>query len=96
MPIIYYLITINILSAFIFFIDKKSAIIKRRRISEITLHFLELLGGIFGILIMMYLIHHKNKKASYFIVSYLILIIWLIITYINYDILIQFINCKFQ
>jgi len=95
MPIIYYLITINILSAFIFFIDKKSATIKRRRISEITLHFLELLGGIFGILIMMYLIYHKNKKASYFLISYIILIFWLLMIYIKFDVLLQFIYCKF-
>lgn len=95
MLIVYYFISINILSAFVFFIDKRNAIKKSRRIPETTLHFLELIGGIISILIMMYLLHHKNKKASYFLISYIILIFWLLIIYYKFDIMNQYVFCKF-
>ncbi|NVN94713.1 MAG: DUF1294 domain-containing protein [Bacteroidetes bacterium] len=95
MLIVYYFISINILSAFVFFIDKRNAIKKSRRIPETTLHFFELIGGVFSILIMMYLLHHKNKKASFFLISYIILIIWLLMIYSKFNVLIQYIYCKF-
>ena len=79
MLIVYYFISINILSAFVFYADKRNAIKKQRRIPEKTLHFLELIGGIFSILILMYLLHHKNRKTTYYILSYLILIVWILI-----------------
>ncbi len=85
MLIFYYFISINILSAFAFYTDKRNAIKRRRRIPETTLHFFELSGGIFSIIVLMYTLHHKNKKASYFCVSYLILIVWIFVL-VRFDI----------
>jgi uncharacterized membrane protein YsdA (DUF1294 family) len=91
MLIVCYLISINLLSAIVFYADKRNAVKKRRRIPETTLHLLELFGGVFSILILMYLIHHKNSKPFYYIVSYLLLITWILI-YLKFDVLIQFFN----
>ena len=76
--LLYYLLIINILSAFIFYSDKQKAINKRQRIPEVKLHLLELMGGVFIILPMLYLERHKNRKPSYFVLTYLIFLGWLI------------------
>ena len=55
---------------------KIAAAKKRRRISELTLHLFEIAGGVFFNLILMYFIHHKNRKFSYWIWTWFILIIW--------------------
>jgi len=72
----YYLLAANILSAIFFVLDKQKAIQKKRRISEMTLHLFELAGGVFINITLMYLIRHKNKKTSYFMITYAILAIW--------------------
>ncbi|MDR1006838.1 MAG: DUF1294 domain-containing protein [Bacteroidales bacterium] len=75
--LVIYLIIINIVSGGIFFYDKRlSRRTRRRRISEAFLHFLELIGGVVGILIIMHGEHHKNKKPAYYIVSYVIFALW--------------------
>lgn len=72
-----YLIIINLISAGLFIFDKKSAERNGRRIPEVTLHLLELVGGVFATFVLMYLIRHKNRKFKYFVFTYLILILWL-------------------
>ncbi|MBO4739975.1 MAG: DUF1294 domain-containing protein [Bacteroidales bacterium] len=74
--IFYYLLFINILSGIFFIKDKWSASHKRKRVSETSLHILEALGGIFLIMILMPAIHHKNKKKSYYLISLLICLSW--------------------
>ncbi len=65
--------------AFLFFIlDKRLAVRKKQRISENTLHLIELLGGVFSIIILIPVIRHKTKKINYWIVSLTILIVWII------------------
>ncbi len=73
-----YLIIINIIAPSIFIMDKQLALQKRHRIPEKILHLLELLGGVFSILFLMYGMHHKNRKRSYLYVTWFIAIIWLI------------------
>lgn len=77
---LYYLFIINLFSSIVFIIDKKRAKNNksRSRISENFLHLLELLGGVFIIIILMQIIRHKNRKLKYFWITYLILIIWII------------------
>jgi len=77
-----YLLTISLIAGIIFYTDKKNAVKSRIRIPEKTLHLLELAGGVFAILILMFTIRHKNQKKSYFIYTYLILVLWLIISYL--------------
>lgn len=50
-----------------------------RRISEKTLHLLELLGGFPGAFLAMRFLHHKNRKASFFLITFAIAILHLIV-----------------
>lgn len=65
----------------IFYTDKKNAIKNKKRIPEKTLHLLELSGGVFVILILSYIIRHKNQKKSYISWTYLIFVLWIVILY---------------
>ena len=76
-----YLIIINIASGIIFLSDKHAAIKNRRRIPERTLHFLEILGGVFATILLMYSFHHKNRKFKYNGVTWVVMIGWGIIIY---------------
>ena len=49
---ILYLILINLISAGLFIFDKDSAIRNGQRIQEATFHLLELLGGVFAVIVM--------------------------------------------
>lgn len=81
MLLIYYLIFINIVAAFVFRQDKGLAKRKQRRVSEKRLHTLEFAGGVFSIIGLMYTMRHKNRKFSYFIWTFLGLALWLVILY---------------
>lgn len=87
-PFFIYLIIINIISILVFAIDKVQAKNQKQRISEKILHLLEALGGVFGIILTMYLIHHKSSKWQYYIVTFIILIAWVLgFQYFNISIL---------
>lgn len=79
---LYYFLIISLVAAVTFAIDKSCARKQRRRVPENVLHAMELLGGVFIIIPMMYLIRHKNRKKSYFLVTYLILVVWLVALYL--------------
>jgi len=76
-----YLLIINIISIFVFSYDKYKAKSSKQRVPERVLHYLEILGGVFGVIIMMYIIHHKNSKPKYYLITYLLLFIWLLALY---------------
>ena len=57
--------------------DKRAARLGRRRTPERTLHLLELIGGWPGALVAMTVFHHKTRKASYFLVTALIVVAWI-------------------
>jgi uncharacterized membrane protein YsdA (DUF1294 family) len=78
-----YLSCINLISGLVFIYDKISAKSKRSRIKESTLHGLEMLGGVYANLFLMFLIHHKNKKAKYYKWSWLILVLWFFLLLLN-------------
>lgn len=59
---IFYLIFINIVVFLLMCEDKKRAIKRQFRISEKTLLILASLGGVFGMICAMKIIHHKNRK----------------------------------
>jgi len=73
---IIYLIIINIASGILFSYDKQAAIKNHRRVPEKTLHILELLGGVFANMILMYSIHHKNRKFRYYGVTWVVMMGW--------------------
>jgi len=74
---IIYLIIINILAGILFIADKRRATKNKRRIPESILHLFELVGGIFAVIFLMFIIRHKNQKMSYKLVSFVILALWI-------------------
>ncbi len=80
-----YLSAINLISGIIFAIDKRAAIHGRRRIPERTMHLLEMMGGVFANWILMYVLHHKNRKFSYYAVTYILLIAWTALLILIYN-----------
>jgi hypothetical protein len=74
---IIYLIVINLLASILFCVDKRRAAKDKRRIPESILHLFELVGGIFAIIFLMFIIRHKNQKMSYKLVSFVILALWI-------------------
>jgi len=80
-----YLIAINALSGILFLQDKRAAIKNRRRTPELTLRVLEMMGGVFANLLLMYSIHHKNRKFRYYGVTWVVMMGWvtLIMTIFN-------------
>lgn len=71
---IVYLIIINILSFILMYIDKLKAIKGRFRISEDVLLGLSLIGGSLGVILSMYLFHHKTRKFKFKIVLFILII----------------------
>lgn len=65
MSFINYLISVNSLAFFLILIDKKKAIHHKWRIAENILLLVSILGGCFGMIISMYLFHHKTKKSKF-------------------------------
>ncbi len=74
-----YLLCVNFSAAVFFCVDKYKAKHHLWRVPEAFLHLLELLGGVFSVVVLMHTIHHKNKKASYFLITYFFLALWLFI-----------------
>ena len=74
----YYLISINLISFILMFIDKRKAIHNKYRIKESALLFISLLGGCFGTLLGMYLFRHKTRKLKFKLV-HLFCIIYIVV-----------------
>lgn len=75
----YYLICINVISMFLYGIDKFLAISKLRRISENTLLFISVIGGSVGSLLSMIVFRHKIRKSKFVIINVLFSLIYLYI-----------------
>lgn len=58
-------------------LDKRAAIRGRRRVPEARLHGLELVGGWPGAIVGMLVFRHKIRKASYLVVTGLIVAAWI-------------------
>lgn len=78
--VIGYLLAINLITFFIFALDKIKAVNNERRISERWLWFLVLFGGPAGALVGMNIFRHKTKKLSFQAVLAVIFLlqIWLV------------------
>ena len=62
------------------YLDKQKAINHKWRIKENILLLISLIGGCYGILLGMYLFHHKTKKLKFKLVP-ILSIIWIYIIY---------------
>lgn len=70
-----YLIIINIISFFIFALDKFLAIKHKNRVSEKNLLLISLIGGSIGSLVSMIIFRHKIRKPKFIILIPLFIII---------------------
>ena len=75
---IYWIISINILSFILYGIDKLFAIKKIHRISEYTLLVMSFFGGGVGSLLGMNIFHHKTRKVKFWLLNILFTIMWII------------------
>lgn len=73
----YYLGSVNVISGLLFAYDKNAANNNRQRIPERTLHLLEILGGVFANLLLMYTLRHKNRKFSYWAWTWVVILGWI-------------------
>lgn len=65
--LIYYLLLINLICFLLAGLDKFNSIHKYFRIPEKVFFILSFIGGSLGILIGMYLFHHKTKKMKFYL-----------------------------
>lgn len=68
---------INAISFVAHGLDKRAAMRGARRTPEARLHLWELLGGWPGAILAMCLFRHKVRKASYLVVTVLIVTLWI-------------------
>lgn len=80
--LILYVVIINIVTFFLFGIDKRRAIKNKWRISEAMLLISSLIGGVIGGLLGMSVFHHKTKKMKFRIFMPLILILHICLGFI--------------
>lgn len=73
--IVYHLCLINLVTFIAYGTDKRAAINGSWRIPETNLHTLEFLGGWIGAFIGQKIFHHKNKKKSYQVMFWLMLVL---------------------
>jgi len=79
--IVWYLISINIFTLFLFIIDKYNSTKDRNRVPEMSLHFFSFAGGVLGALIAMFGVRHKMKKRLFLVIQIIIAFIWLFSIY---------------
>lgn len=70
-----YLASISLVTFLLFVFDKAAAVAGWRRVPEKVLFFFALLGGSIGAIVAMETVRHKTKKASFFGVLALILLL---------------------
>ena len=79
--IIWYLVSINIFTFFIFVIDKYYALKDRKRVPEISLYFFSFAGGFLGAILGMIIAKHKTSKKLFLSIQTIITIIWIFAIY---------------
>lgn len=74
-----YLIIINIISFFLYYIDKRASIKHKYRIPEKILLLSSMIGGCFGSLFSMMLFHHKTRHIKFMLLVPIFCLLWLFI-----------------
>jgi len=76
-----YLLFINLITLGAILLDKAAAKAHGSRISELTIFFLSLIGGVWGTIAGMFLFRHKTRKADFQAVVFLIMLLNLAFLY---------------
>ena len=87
--IVYHLICINAVTFLAYGVDKRAAVRHNWRIPEADLHTLEFLGGWVGAFIAQKFFRHKNRKRSYQLMFWLMLLlqgaaVYIILRYLKF------------
>ena len=77
-----YLFGISLITFIVYGIDKRLAILHKRRISEAMLLFLTLIGGTGGAALAMFFFRHKISKKSFLWKWVMVLLLQLMIIYV--------------
>lgn len=80
--LISYLVIINFISFLLVAIDKRKAIKKKYRVSEMTFFVFSFIGGSLGTLLGMFQFCHKTKKLKFLIGIPILLILNILILYL--------------
>lgn len=75
----FYLLIVCFISSLVFILDKIKAKKGKYRIPESKLHLLEGLGGVLIVLPLIYLIRHKNRKPKYYIFTWFLFLVWILL-----------------
>jgi len=76
-----YLLFINLITLGAMLLDKAAAKAHGSRISELTIFFLSLIGGVWGTIAGMFLFHHKTSKPDFQAVIFFIMLLNLALLY---------------
>ena len=77
-----WIILANLWGLAMMFIDKRRAFKHHYRIPEKTFYVTAFLGGVFSIELGMILFHHKTKKAKFYWLIHLALVVWIVLLFI--------------
>ncbi len=80
-----YLAAVNLLAGAVFWYDKSQAVKNKGkgRVPERRLRFLEAAGGVFAIVLLVFVIRHKNKKPAYYWQTFVLLFFWTVLLYVR-------------
>lgn len=79
--LVVYILIINLISFFLFFIDKQKSKNNKWRIKESTLHIVGFLGGITGSILAMIFFRHKTRKPKFIIITIIALLLNIFLAY---------------
>jgi len=79
--ILWYLVSINLVTFFLFIIDKYHSIKDRKRVPERTLHFFSFAGGFTGALLAILIAKHKIRKKLFLSIQIIISLVWIFAIY---------------
>ena len=80
--ILFFFFIINALAFLIMQIDKNNAINGKRRVSEASIFTVAIIGGSIGVLLGMYILHHKTKKRKFIIGIPIILLLQILLIFV--------------
>lgn len=79
--LLWYLLTMNIVALGAMLLDKAAAKAHGSRMSELTIFFLSLIGGVWGTIAGMFLFNHKTRKTDFQAIIILIMLLNLALVY---------------
>jgi len=74
-------VSVSVSAFFVMTIDKIQSIQGGRRLSERSLYTMALLGGSLGVILGIYLLHHKSRKTSFKIIIFLLTLLQIALVY---------------